>query len=95
MPDKVEDYAFVGKYPHGETLQHILDFVEFVITTSQGSAQAKLSDRVELGIENINTLWRLFVNEPNFVSDQNLFLNWVNKQRLVPNPSQQYYHQNN
>ena len=36
---------------------------------------------VALGIENIKRLWTLFVKEPNFQSDQTLFLNWINKQR--------------
>jgi len=36
---------------------------------------------VSLGIENIKQLWSLFVKEPNFESDQSLFLDWINKQR--------------
>ena len=34
-----------------------------------------------LGIENIKSIWCLFVKQPNFQSDQTLFLDWINKQR--------------
>jgi len=36
---------------------------------------------VSIGEENIRRLWVLLVKEPNFQSDQTLFLNWINKQR--------------
>lgn len=38
---------------------------------------------MSLGTDNIDRLWLLFVQQPNFNSDQSLFLKWINKHREV------------
>ena len=38
---------------------------------------------MSLGTENIDRLWQLFVHQPNFNADQNLFLKWINKPREI------------
>jgi hypothetical protein len=52
IPENVNEYAFVAKYKHGETLQNILDFTEFLVLAS---------DLVHIGINNIESLWQMFV----------------------------------
>lgn len=51
----------------------MLDFLEFLIINSTQS--------VSLGTANIDILWQIFVLQPNFNSDQALFLKWINKPR--------------
>ena len=82
MPDKMEDQVFSGRYSHTKTLQASFDFIEFLIQQAQiQKLDSGEEMTVTLGIENINKLWILFVKEPNFQSDQALFLNWINKHR--------------
>lgn len=50
---------------------------------------------VSMGIENIKRLWTLFVKEPNFQSDQTIFLNWINKQRTHTISHMQNYQKRN
>jgi hypothetical protein len=61
IPDKVTEYTFVGTQKHDETLNKILEFVEFLIIQSD--------NRIELGIQNIELLWTMLVTEANFESD--------------------------
>lgn len=51
----------------------MLDLVEFLVINSD--------NRVEIGVQNIELMWDMFVTQANFESDQTLFLNWINKQR--------------
>jgi len=81
VPDNVEEFSFCGSYSHSKTLDALLEFLEYLIIQSQNDSQ-KQDDFVSLGIDNLTQLWQLFVSEPNFNSDQNLFLSWVNKQRF-------------
>ena len=81
VPESVEDTIFIGQYSHNDTLNAVLDFIEYIVIESQNDGLKK-NEVVSIGIENIQKLWRLFVTEPNFNSDQNLFLNWINKQRF-------------
>lgn len=90
IPDKIEEQVFAGKYSHPHTLSSILSFIEFMIIESQkgsqggedgGAAVGEMT--VSLGIENMKRLWYLFVKEPNFQTDQTLFLNWVNESRVI------------
>jgi len=73
LPEDVTNYVFVGKHAHDATLNQLLGFLEFLILSSE--------DRVSLGTGNIDRLWQLFVQQPNFNSDQSLFLKWINKHR--------------
>jgi hypothetical protein len=40
-------------------------------------------NKVFFGIKNIEAMWRLFVQQPNFQQDQNTYLKWINKHREV------------
>ncbi len=82
IPDDVSGFIFLGKHTHKETLEAILGFLEFIILSSD--------EKVTLGIENIDRLWTLFVQQPNFNSDQTLFLQWVNKYRQAGYNSENY-----
>ena len=82
LPDNLDEHVFSGKYQHSQTLQSILDLLEFLICKSQVETNTT-GQTVTLGIENIKKLWALFVNEPNFQSDQTLFINWINKTRTM------------
>jgi hypothetical protein len=73
LPEEVGGFAFVGKHAHDTVLGHLLSFIEFLIVQS--------NMQVPIGIPNIDTLWQIFVHQPNFSSDQNLFLKWVNLYR--------------
>jgi hypothetical protein len=61
LPDDITEYIFIGKHPHETTLTKMLDFLEFLIVGSVS--------QVSLGTDNIDTLWRIFVLQPNFNSD--------------------------
>jgi len=63
--------VFSGKYKHQDALHTILTMLEFLIILSE--------EEVSLGVENIEKLWSMFVHDANFQSDQDLFLNWINK----------------
>jgi hypothetical protein len=62
LPDDVSTFTFVGKHNHQDTIDHLLGFLEFLIINSD--------HRVTLGKSNIDRLWGLFVQQPNFNSDQ-------------------------
>jgi hypothetical protein len=61
LPEDVANFVFVGKHGHDATFQSLLNFLEFVILSSE--------ERVALGTEGIDRLWALFVQQPNFNSD--------------------------
>jgi hypothetical protein len=61
IPDDVSNYIFVGKHTHKETLEAILGFLEFIVLSSD--------HKVNIGTDNIDRLWALFVQQPNFNSD--------------------------
>lgn len=94
VPENVDEFVFVGSYTHSKTLEALLDFIEYVVIQSQNDS-VKADDFVSIGIKNIQTLWHLFVSGPNFNSDQNFFLGWVNKQRLQQVRNQQQYYSGN
>ncbi|CDW78729.1 UNKNOWN [Stylonychia lemnae] len=73
LPEDISTYIFVGKHAHDNILNQLLKFLESLIIESNLD--------VTIGPENINTLWEIFVQQPNFSSDQNLFLKWINLQR--------------
>lgn len=60
IPENIDEYMFISKHQHGETLQNILDFTEFLVL--EGT-------KVHIGIDNIEKLWQMFVREPNFEQD--------------------------
>jgi hypothetical protein len=49
IPDDVSKQTFVGKHSHDETLNYLLDFLEFLILNSE--------NKVSIGTENIDRLW--------------------------------------
>lgn len=75
IPDDVTNYIFLGKNAHDAHLNSLFSFLEFIVLRS--------NEGVSLGTENIDKLWRLFVQQPNFNSDQALFLKWINEVRTV------------
>jgi hypothetical protein len=49
LPDDVANFVFVGKHPHEQTLNHLLEFLEFLIVNT--------NQEVTLGTQNIDNLW--------------------------------------
>jgi len=92
VPDNVDEFIFAGSYTHAKTLESLLEFIEYLVLQSQNDS-TKPNEFVSIGVANIENLWSLFVSGPNFNSDQNMFLAWINKQRLQQVQSQQnnYY----
>lgn len=73
LPEDVSNFIFTGKHTHEATLNCLLGFLEYLILSSETA--------VSLGTDNIDHLWKTFVQQPNFNSDQTLFLKWINKYR--------------
>ena len=82
LPDKIEEQTFLGRYSHTQTLQSCFDFMEALIINAQ-KVNEGYAMSVCVGLDNIQRLWTLLVKQPNFASDQTLFLNWVNKARNI------------
>ena len=55
LPDNLDEHVFAGKYQHSQTLQSILDLLEFLICKSQAYTNTT-GQSVTLGIENIKKL---------------------------------------
>lgn len=72
-PENIENYVFAGKTPHKKALNLLFYFLEFVVIDSNWA--------VTIREKNIDNLWKLFVAQPNFIQDQTIFLNFINKQR--------------
>lgn len=53
IPDDVSNYIFLGKNAHDAHLNSLFEFLEFIILRS--------NEAVNLGTDNIDKLWRLFV----------------------------------
>lgn len=53
LPEDVTECVFVGKHEHEVSLGKMLDFLEYVVTVS--------NQKVALGTENIDILWKVFV----------------------------------
>lgn len=47
--------------------------------------------QVPIGIHNIDSLWQIFVQQPNFSSDQNQFLKWINLYRENQYEKREYF----
>jgi len=73
--DDLPKQVFMGRYSHGQTLQKLLDFIEFIILGS--------NEKVQFGISNIETVWLQFIQQPNSTFDQSTFLKWINKSREI------------
>ena len=73
-PERPEAHVFVGRSSHESMLTTLLDLIEFLVLSSEW--------QVNIGAANLDTLWKQFVLAPNFTTDQNHFLTWVNKRRV-------------
>ena len=62
LSEDVSKLVFLGRHTHENTIQKFLDFLEFLIIGAQ-------NEQVFLGTKNIDTLWRIFVQQPNFNLD--------------------------
>jgi len=63
-------------------LKELLSLLEYLLS----------SNNVVLGVANIKLLWQIFVEEPNYIQEQSLFLNWINNQNEDNNQvNQQQY----
>lgn len=71
LPENPAKYIFASKYNHEETLKGLLDFLAYVIVQSN-------CEEISFGDEGIKLLWNLFVQNPNFEIDQEIFLKWIN-----------------
>jgi hypothetical protein len=49
LPEDVNSFIFVGKHAHENTLNQLLNFLEYIILSS--------GEQVSLGIANIDKLW--------------------------------------
>jgi len=63
----------VGKNTHEFYLREFFELLEIILTKSRSN--------VNLRCENIDALWQMFVQKPNFDYDQDYFVRWVNKSR--------------
>ena len=66
LPNKLDEQAFQGRYSHQQTLQKILDFLDFFVVQGQKDNSSNHAITVSLGVQNIKQLWTLFVKDPNF-----------------------------
>lgn len=71
MPENPQKHVFMSSYSHEETLKALLDFLAYIVI------QAK-NPQVCFGEDGIKMLWKIFVQEPNFDIDQEIFLKWIN-----------------
>lgn len=76
VPPEEETHIYAGRTDHQTTLEKLLEAIEFVVLRSGWE--------VTLKTKNINTLWKTFVESPNFSQDQALFLQFINKKRYRP-----------
>jgi len=60
-------------------LKELLSLLEYLLS----------SNNVVLGVANIKLLWQIFVEEPNYIQEQSLFLNWINNQNEDNNQANQ------
>jgi len=74
--EQVEEHIFTGASTHRDTQSKLLDLLEFVVLSSNHT--------VTIQTKNIDVLWRIYVNSPNFTSDQVQFLQFINKRRQRP-----------
>ena len=51
--------VYTGTFTHEKTLKILLNQIKFLLSGSG----------VQLGVENIKLMWRLFVDEPNYVKE--------------------------
>lgn len=67
----MDDRVFVGYEKHDRTLKTLLNQIKFLVA----------DPNVHLGVKNIELLWRIFVDEPNFAKEQTMFTNWINRSK--------------
>jgi hypothetical protein len=71
VPNEDEDPVFIGQYSHNKTLKTLLNHIRFLVENTQ----------VSLGISNIDKLWKVFVDQPNYQKEQAMFLGWINRNK--------------
>lgn len=67
----IDDRVFVGYEKHDRTLKTLLNHIKFLVA----------EPNVQLGVGNIELLWRIFVDEPNFARESTMFINWINRSK--------------
>lgn len=75
---------FAGYEKHDRTLKTLLNQIKFLVA----------DPNVNLGVKNIELLWRIFVDEPNFSKEQAMLVNWINRSKaehLASNSQKQYH----
>ncbi len=73
--------VYTGTFTHEKTLKILLNQIKFLLSGSG----------VQLGVENIKLMWRLFVDEPNYVKEQSMFIKWINRSKADHNSQKLFF----
>lgn len=69
IPENISKTKFEGNVTHSSQLESLLDFIEYIITTS--------NNEISIGTQNIQKLWNIFVNASSIEFDKNHFFKWL------------------
>ena len=79
VPENISKTKFEGNVTHAEQLDSLLGFIEYVISTSENG--------IEVGSENIQKLWNIFVSASSIEFDKNTFFKWLCKDSPISSSS--------
>lgn len=74
VPENISKTCFEGTVTHSDYLEKLFEFIEFVIIYS--------GNEINLGTENIEKLWNIFVSTSSIEFDKNLFFKWLTKEKF-------------
>lgn len=92
IPENISKIKFEDNVSHASQLENLLDFIEFVISSS--------NNEIQIGTENIQKLWNIFVGASSIEFDKNNFFKWLYKERnnrstsIVSNNGRTIFNQN-
>ena len=75
VPENISKTKFEGNVTHAEQLDKLLEFIESVISTSD--------NKIQIGTENIQRLWNIFVSNSSIEFDKNTFFKWLCKESSI------------
>jgi len=79
-PEHPDNFIFAGRSPHRQTLEKLLELIEYIVMISNQNISFKQTT--------IERLWVLFMVQPNVESvDSTVFLNFLNKKRFKLSPA--------
>jgi hypothetical protein len=74
VPENISKATFEGNTVHSDYLDKLLEFIEFVSIHTLAE--------IEVGKENIEKLWNIFVDRSSIEYDKNLFFKWLHKEKF-------------